>query len=80
MPLRKAEEALLLHSVSSRTREILARPAIPITSTRQAPNLSEGMKLMVEKEELALRKLKKNQKEQGSPQEAIPPVLENVPF
>ena len=80
MPLRKAEEALLLHSVSSRTRESLARPAIPITSTRQAPNLSEGMKLMVEKEELALRKLKKNQKEQGSPQEAIPPVLENVPF
>lgn len=85
LPLRDAEEALLLHSVSTRTREISARPAVPITSTRQAPHLPEVMKQMVEKEELAQRKLKKNLKAKRriGPRQAgvvIQPLLEDIPF
>ncbi|MDO5536905.1 MAG: IS1595 family transposase [Desulfovibrionaceae bacterium] len=82
-PLKDAKEALLLHNVCSRTREVSARPAVPLTSTRQVPNLPEVMKVMVEKEELARCKLKKNQKGRSIPpqtEEAIPPILENEPF
>ena len=68
IPLSDVEEALLLHSANSTTREVSARPAIPITSLRQAPELQEVMKQMVEKEERARRKLKKNQKCQNATQ------------
>lgn len=83
-PLKDAEEALLLHSVCTKTSEVSDRPAVPITSTRQSPNLQAVLALMVEKEKQARRSLKKNQKGQSSPhktEEAVTsPPSEDLPF
>lgn len=79
-PLSDVEEALLLHSTNSTTRGVSARPAIPITSTRQAPKLQEVMKQMVEKEERARRNLKKNQKGRGTTLLAEGAIPEDLPF